>query len=120
MSCEHKDCGNIDKVWLPYQVRENNRGLKSHPYCVKCGFVKNISSDKSKNIGYYINVLSFMEKHLKIPGASVRNRLIVKELENIEDFEDEYSMNRYNQEKLFINIVKKHFQLNDAVIQSFL
>jgi len=120
MNCEHKDCGNIDKIWLPYILRENPLGLKSHSYCVKCGYIKNIGSDKARGIGYYINILSYMEKRLKIPGSSVRKRLVAKELENIRDFEDEYSMDRYKQEKIFIDIVKKYFHLHDTMIQSFL
>jgi hypothetical protein len=61
-----------------------------------------------------------MEKHLKIPGSSIRMRLVVKDLEKIEDFDDGYSMSKYAQEKVFINIVKKYYQIPDRTIQQFL
>lgn len=82
--------------------------------------VKNIGSDRARSIGYYMNVISEMEKHLTTPGAKVRIRLVAKELEKLEDFNDKYSMSSYNQEKTFTNIVKKYFQIPESVIQSFL
>ncbi len=82
--------------------------------------VKNIGSDRALGRGYFINVISQIEKYLKIPGSSVRMRLVVKELEKIEDFDDIYSMSRYAQEKIFISIVKKHYQITDRTIQQFL
>ena len=60
MNCAHKSCGSNDKVWLPFEVTGINKGLKSHPYCVRCGSVKNISSDRARSIGYYVNVLARM------------------------------------------------------------
>lgn len=101
-------------------VDEDVKGLKSHPYCIMCGFVKNIGSDKARGIGYYLNILSHMEKHLGIPGAKVRMRLVAKELEKIEDFDDTYSMSGYAQERIFIKIVNKYCQIPERVIQPFL
>ncbi len=95
-------------------------GLKPHPFCIKCGVVKNIGQDKAKGRGYFINVISQIEKHLKFAGSTVRMRLVVKELEKIEDFEDSFCMSKYNQEKIFISIVKKYYQIPDRTIQQFL
>ncbi len=120
LKCDHVDCGNTEKVWLPYVLRERPIVLKSHPYCIQCGMVKNIGSDRAKGTGYFINALSLMEKHLKIPGSSVRMRLVVKELEKIDDFEDAYSMSKYAQEKIFIEIIKKFYNLQDRTILQFL
>jgi hypothetical protein len=120
LKCNHIDCGSAEKVWLPYLVREHNSGLKSHPFCIQCGAVKNIGSDKAKNRGYFINIISQIEKHLNIPGSSVRVRLVVKDLEKIEDFDDTYSMSKYNQEKIFIGILKKYYQIPDRTIEQFL
>ena len=120
LKCEHLDCGNHEKVWLPHIIREDMCGLKSHPYCIKCGIVKNIGSDRAKGIGYFINVLSRLEKHLKLPGSTVRMRLSVKELEKLEDFEDIYSMSKHTQEKVFTSVVKKYYQIPDNTIQHFL
>ena len=82
--------------------------------------VKNIGSDRAVGSGYFINALSQMEKYLKLPGSSVRMRLVAKDLEKIEDFEDNYSMTKYAKEKTFINIIKKYYQLPDTTIQKFL
>ena len=81
--------------------------------------VKNLSPDRAKGIGYFINVLSRIDKHLKIPGSSVRMRLVVKDLEKIEDFEDEYSMSKFTQENVFISVIKKYYNIPDRTIQQF-
>ncbi len=82
--------------------------------------VKNIGSDRATGRGYFINIISQIEKYLKLPGASVRMRLIVKDLEKIEDFDDAYSMSKYAQEKIFISIIKKYYPIPDTTIQQFL
>jgi hypothetical protein len=110
MSCNHKICGNIQKVWLPYEFRGHAKGLKSHPYCVVCGAVKNISSDRAKPLGYYMNVLS----HLRI--TKVQTRLIAKDMEEIGDFDDAFSISSFLQEQNFINIVKKYSGLPEQAI----
>lgn len=120
MKCDHIDCGNTEKVWLPHIIREQTTGLKSHPFCIRCGIVKNIGSDRAKGMGYFINVISLIEKYLKKSGSSVRMRLVVKELEKIDDFEDAYSMSKYAQEKVFTGIIKKYYQIPDRTIQQFL
>ncbi len=120
MKCDHIECATIEKVWLPYIVKEQLKGLKAHPYCTRCGMIKNIGPDRAKGKGYFINVISRIEDHLKIPGSTVRMRLVVKELEKIEDFDDSFSMSKYNQEKVFINIIKKYYQISDRTLQQFL
>ncbi|MCE8424964.1 MAG: hypothetical protein J5U17_04225 [Candidatus Methanoperedens sp.] len=54
MSCNHELCGNIQNVWLPYEFRGHQKGVKAHPYCIQCGMIKNISSDRARALGYYI------------------------------------------------------------------
>jgi len=120
LKCDHIDCGNDEKVWLPYFVKEHQKGLKPHPFCIRCGSVKNIGSDRAVGRGYFMNVISRIEKHLQIPGASVRMRLAAKELENMEEFDDAYTMSRYAQERIFIGVIKKYYQIPDRTIQQFL
>lgn len=81
--------------------------------------VKNLSPDRAIGIGYFINVLSRIDKHLKIPGSSVRMRLVVKDLEKLEDFEDGYSMSKFAQEKVFISVIKKYYNIPDRTIRQF-
>lgn len=114
MSCDHKLCGNIQKVWLPYEFRGLVKGLKSHPYCVHCGAVKNISSDRAKPPGYYINILS----HLSL--SKVQTRLIAKDMEELWDFDDAFSISSYVQEQIFINLVKKYSGLSEHTIKGAL
>lgn len=61
--------------------------------------VKNIGADRAVSRGHFVNVISQLEKHLNIPGSSVRKRLVIGDLEKIEDFDDAYSMNRYRQDR---------------------
>ena len=72
MSCDHTSCGLAEKVWLPYIFRGRECGLKPHPYCVKCGAVKNLSSEKPREIGYYMNVISDLGKRIKISQVQIR------------------------------------------------
>lgn len=120
MKCDHIECAIIEKVWLPHVVREHLKGLKSHSFCTRCGMIKNIGSDKAKGRGYFINVISQIEKHLKIPGSTVRMRLVGKELEKIEDFDDCFSMSKYDQEKVFIKIITKYYNIQERTIKNFL
>ncbi len=99
--CKHESCGVMENIWLPYRYDGRSRGLKSHPYCIYCGVVKNISADKAKPMGYYTNRLARMSI------TKVQVRLIVKELERIY-FDDLYSLTRSDQEKVFSQVVQKY------------
>ncbi|HIE31984.1 MAG TPA: hypothetical protein EYP67_06350 [Methanosarcinales archaeon] len=119
MNCVHESCGNGDKVWLPFEIEGLNKGLKPHPYCVRCGIVKNISSDRARNIGYYINVLARMGRRTGCV-TNVQMRLIVKELEGIDGFADIYSTTGNAQKNLFMDVVKKYCNLSEHLISSML
>lgn len=100
------------------EFRDRAIGLKPHPYCLNCGVIKNISSDRARRLGFYINVLARISNFYRVTEAQVR--LIANELQAIEDFEDNYSMSATTQEKIFINIVKKYCNLSEGIIKSFL
>lgn len=117
MKCEHKSCGNKEKVWLPFTSRETEHGLKSHPYCVHCGAVKNISTDMPKRIGYYVNIISQIRKNFRISDVQVR--LIVNELIK-EDFEDTYWTTRCSQERMFLAALKKYCNLSENAVKPLL
>ena len=119
MNCVHENCSSADKDWLPYEVDDLNKGLKPHPYCVRCGIVKNISSNRARSIGYYINVLA------RIGGRAegitrVQMRLIVKELERIDGFDDSYSMTGQKHIVQIMSVVKKYCNLSEHLISSML
>ena len=115
--CKHKCCGAAEKVWLPYEFEGRSRGLEPHSYCILCGAVKDISSksNRAKRMGYYTNILA------RLGITKVQIRLIAKELERIQDFDsgNVYSMTRSEQEKLFINAVKKHSKVREDTIRAF-
>jgi hypothetical protein len=112
--CKHECCGTAEKVWLPYELEGRSRGLKPHSYCIHCGVVRNISPDRAKPMGYYMNILA------RLGITKVQIRLIAKELERIQDFDDAYSTTRSEQEEGFINAVKKHSKVEEDTIRAFL
>ena len=64
MDCIHESCGSIDKVWLHFKINNESKRLKTHPFCVHCGAVKNISHEKLRNIAFYMNVMARIDKHI--------------------------------------------------------
>ena len=123
MKCEHKSCGIAEKVWLPYEANGAEKGFKPHSYCIHCGTIKNISSssDKTKSIGYYINVLAEIGKSSsKKCFTKVQMRLIVKELEDLGDFGDTYWVTGSVQDRMFISVVQKYCKISEGFIKSFL
>jgi len=96
-SCEHKTCGSSEKVWLPFLYRGMECGLKPHPYCAECGLIKNLSSEKPRKAGFYINVISTLSNRTKISQAQMR--LISQELDR--SLDDGYGMDRFMQDALF-------------------
>jgi len=103
--CKHESCGAAEKVWLPYKFEGRSKGLKPHPYCIHCGVVKNISPDRAKPLGYYVNMLA------KKPITKVQMRLIIKELE-AQGFDDAYSMTKSAQEEIFISVIRKYCKVS--------
>ena len=112
--CEHRSCGSSEKVWLTHTYRGRECGIKQHPYCVECGLIKSLSSDKPRKIGFYINIIASLGQRLKI--TQVQMRLISMELQNA-GLEDSYGMDRHQQETLFTQIVKKYLPVPEQMIR---
>ena len=110
-NCKHECCGTAEKVWLPYELEGRSRGLKPHSYCIHCGVVRNISPDRAKPMGYYMNILA------RLGITKVQIRLIAKELERV-DFDDAYSTTRSEQKEVFISVVKKHSKVRENRIRA--
>jgi len=113
--CEHKSCRNAEKVWLPYVFQGRECGLKRHPYCSECGAVKNLSSERPRKIGFYVNIVMALSKDYKI--AQVQKRLIAMEIIKL-DLEDNYALDRHQQEKLFLEIVRKFVNIPEVILRS--
>ena len=115
MMCNHMD--SIESIWLP----SSNLLLSPHKYCLKCGVVKNNSSDKAKSLGYFANVLSKIRKILEKRGYKISKsqiRLIMLELKNC--IGDTYSITYSKQKELFVEIVRKYIKVSKDFIYSYL
>jgi len=113
MRCVHQP---KEKDWLVSQ----NGVIKLHPYCCSCGTVKNVSSDKGKKIGYFVNALARLRKTLEQKGYKVSNvqiRMIMKELSEIDGFEDTYWITFSRQKEIFISLVRKYIKISQNIIE---
>ena len=113
MVCEHKSYG--EKAWLPFEYQGRLRGLKAHPVCSECGLVKNVSSDRPKPLGYYLNILGQLAKVYSI--SRVQIRLISRELMCLED---SYGFCRDQQEEVFKETILKYAKVPERSINSAL
>jgi hypothetical protein len=113
MTCKHKSCGSSEKIWLPYNYESRDRGLKPHPYCMECGLVKSLSSDRPHTIGYYMNILAELGRLYKI--AQIQMRLVAQEIER-QGLNDSYGMDRLQQERLFVEITKKYMNVPERIL----
>ncbi len=107
------------KDWAKMQ----NGVMKLHPYCSKCGTLKNISSDRGKKISYFIVALSKLRKILKKRGykvSDVQIRLIVKELSEIEGFDDVWWITFSKQKEIFVQIVQKYIRVSREFLEAII
>lgn len=112
-SCEHQ-CSCSD--WLPILKEKKESTLAPHPYCHLCGLVRNIGPDRAKKTGFFIEILSELERYLNhehSKGArckltEAQKRLISKDLEDDELFIDIFGNLASSQKERFVEIVLKH------------
>jgi len=114
---EHKVSSSKEKVWLTYYFESRERGLKSHPYCVECGLIKNLSSDRLHSNGFFMN--AFVEHGKRHKIAQVQIRLIVFEMEK-QMLDDRFGLDRQQQEKLFLDIVTRILNVPARVVSELL
>lgn len=115
MACNHRD--SPERHHLPM----HNGLIAPHPACRECGYIKNISPDKAKKLGYFANVLAEMKSHRGRKLLSdAQIRLILKELEKVEGFDDDYFMSFTTQKAAFIRAVRKYSSLSPSFVESFL
>ncbi len=113
MGCDHEV---RKRDWF----RMSNGVVKSHPICKKCGAVKNLSSDKGRKISHFIIILSklrtkLIDRGYKISDAQIR--LIVRDLLEIDGFDDVWSITYSQQRDYFIRVVQKHLRIPRWVIE---
>ena len=115
VKCLHESCGIELQEWLPMY---NSKDIVKHPWCIRCGLVKNVTEDKAKNIGYWINVLSEISKSYSL--KQVQTRIICKELTDNIEFNDSYSATGSYQKELFKKIIKKYIKISPKKIDSII
>ncbi len=127
VKCSHESCGREHRIWLPETpnwsktMRDTSSNGKSdvslHYWCALCGCVQNISDDRPKKMGYWINILSKIARECSLVQS--QKRLVVKELESNEFFEDMYGTTGSAQQEVFVEAVKKYCRLCESTIDSF-
>ncbi len=113
MDCAHE---SREKDW----VKAQNGVIKLHPYCNKCGTLKNVSSDRGKKIGYFVKTLSKIRKNLRAAGYRVSDaqvRLIMKELSEIDGFDDIWWITFTKQKEIFIRVVKEYINVSKEFLE---
>lgn len=127
MVCSHISCAPDKGAWLPIITHIGlNLQIRKHPYCEECGIIKNIGGDKARSIGFYTNALIDMKEHInrrhkRIPKITqTQVRLIAKELESNDLFNDNYGSNLNIQINKFVEDVKKYRpDLSEDFIKGF-
>jgi len=117
MVCESHE-NSPEREWLPLKTGI----LRLHPYCKKCGAVKDVSSEKGKKLGFFVNVLHDLKAHLERKGYKISQsqiRLILMEFER-GGYADTYSNSYSNQKEAFVKIVKKYVKVSEDLIREFL
>ena len=114
--CNHENCGREHRIWMPCANMHYSE-VVLHPYCRHCGLVKNLSDDQAHGLGYWINILSRISKIFAL--KKVQKRLIAKELESNDCFDDSYGVTGAAQKDLFVKTLKKYTKIDLKNIDSY-
>jgi len=117
MVCSHESCCHEDKIWLPLESNHASEDVLHH-WCIHCGLIKNISEDRPKKIGYWMNILSKISYHFSF--AQCQKRLIAKELDSCKEFVDLYGITGSSQKEMFVRTIQKYCNLSKNNLDSFL
>ena len=115
--CNHLSSGKEDWVWVP-SSDFHGKDIMLHPWCVNCGVVKNISDDRARKLGYWMNIFSKLANHFSL--KQVQKRIIAKELASNIIFNDIYSITKSSQREYFKKIIVKYCNINLNIIESFI
>lgn len=71
-SCAREDCGRRERLYSPPRDRRISRVLIQRiPYCMKCGVLRNISSDRAKLVGLYTNLLRIVNHNVALSSGKI-------------------------------------------------
>ena len=116
---EHADCGHHEMLWLPPSSKEvEQRPLARKSFCLKCGLVRNVGSDRARPIGFWtaavVRIREALEReHRRSPGAiaklpAAQLRLILREMISTPGFDDPYAMTKTAQVELVLRAIHKY------------
>lgn len=128
VECLHESCERDDRILLPKNSDKfederviGSNGLSDiahHPWCIHCGCIKNISDDRPKKMGYWVNILSRIVGEFAITQS--QKRLVVKTLESYDFFDDMYGATGSAQKDVFVKTVRKYCSIRENTIYSFI
>ena len=90
----HEECGSRERLWLDRE-RRSPASAALHPYCVRCGTVKDLTLPRARPFGFYLAGLGrlreVLERSLIHPKlAQVQGRLIAQRMAASGEFDDPY------------------------------
>lgn len=113
---EHLDCGHEEMVWLPpSSASVEQRPLVRKSFCLRCGLVRNVGSDRARPIGFWVQAIVRIREGLerehrrspqaiaKLPASQVR--LILREMIKTPGFDDPYAMTKSAQVELVLRAI---------------
>ena len=116
-TCSHQVCGKENRIWL--HTKDFYSSVEKHLYCTSCGMIKNISDDRPKAVGYWMNKLGYISYKLGL--TQCQNRLIAKQIETNDYFTDTFGSFGSSQKELFMRIVSSYCDTSaidfDAILQ---
>jgi len=115
-ACSHQVCGKEKSIW--FHTKDCYSSVKRHLYCTNCGVIQNISDDRPKAVGYWMNKLGSISFELGL--TQCQKRLIAKEIENTDYFHDSFGSFGSSQKGLFIKIVSSYCDASRIDFDSFL
>jgi len=113
-ACSHHLCGKENRIWL--QTKDSYSSVEKHVYCTSCGVIQNISDDRPKAVGYWMNKLGLIS--FEIGLSQCQKRLIAKEIENNEYFHDTFGSFGSSQKELFMKIVSSYCDVSSLDFES--
>ncbi len=128
IGCDHEDTRSENFVWIkPSPSEKVHSPAQKRQFCPKCGKIKYQGSATAKKMGFYVNILKEIQRKMDVlykrkmansKLTQVQVRLILKELEEDEEFNDRFSNNQHNQWGHFKFAIKRHCDIPEELVES--
>lgn len=116
VTCTHQSCGYGERLWLP-TAEDTRSDARPHPWCVRCGLLKNISDDRPKKLGYWMNILAKISHDFSLKQC--QRRLLSKQIADMDCFHDLYGVTFSSQQQVFLSSLKKLIRVNEQAVFSY-